>query len=260
MEEEKNEETNANVTEKKFDFWYFIPITILIVVVVVGTVFGIRFINNGKKEKLPKTYNYTRNSINKNSTNSNNNLFGPFEKPIIYIYPTKTTEVEVKLGNPEHLSCTYPKYENGWKVTANPDGSLIDRITGRKLYALYWEGNNIPKNINMLEGFCIKGEDTVEFLEEKLSILGLSDREAEEFIVYWLPKMEDNKYNFIRFETMEEQENAMPLEITPKPDNVIRIMMDWKAIDEKIEVEEQEFTTPSREGYTVVEWGGSEIE
>ena len=178
----------------------------------------------------------------------------------MYLYPKQTTEVEVKLGNPEYLSCTYPKYINGWKVIANPDGSLIDRITGRKLYALYWEGNNIPKKINMHEGFCIKGENTAGFLEEKLAILGLSDREAEEFIVYWLPKMEDNKYNFIRFETMEEQEKAMPLEVTPKPDNIIRIMMDWKALEEKIEVEEQELTTPSREGYTVVEWGGSEIE
>ena len=35
-------------------------------------------------------------------------------------------------------------------------------------------------------------------------MLGLNDREAEEFIVYWLPKLEENKYNLIRFETAEE--------------------------------------------------------
>ena len=258
MEEEKNEETNENVTEKKFDFWYAIPILLLIIVVVASTMFIISFINNGKEEKLPKTYNYTRNKTSNNSTNSNSIIYDP-AKPIIYIYPTQTTDVEVKLGNPENLSCTYPKYKNSWSVTAKPDGSLIDKKTGRNLYALYWEGENIFKDSNMKEGFCIKGEDTAEFLEEKLAILGLTDREAEEFIVYWLPKMEDNKYNYIRFETMEEQEKAMPLEVTPKPDNVIRVMMDWKALDEKIEVEEQELTNPSREGYTVVEWGGTKL-
>ena len=46
--------------------------------------------------------------------------------------------------------------------------------------------------------------DVIKFLEEKLGILGLTEREAEEFIVYWLPLMEKNKYNYIRFETLEE--------------------------------------------------------
>lgn len=180
-------------------------------------------------------------------------------KPIIYIYPTQETEIEVKLGNPQYLSCTYPQYEEGWKVTAKPNGDLVDTKTGRSLYALYWEGENVPKITNREEGFCIKGKDTASFLEEKLATLGLSNREAEEFIVYWLPKMEDNNYNYIRFETIEEQNEAMPLEVTPKPDNIIRVMMDWKALDNEIEVREQKLETPSREGYTVVEWGGSEL-
>ena len=190
--------------------------------------------------------------------NKQNNLVSE-DKPIIYLYPEETLDVEVKLGNSEYLSCTYPKYENGWKVIANPDGNLIDKKTGRNLYALYWEGENIPKQINMQEGFCIKGEDTSKFLEEKLELLGLNEKEAEEFIIYWLPKMQNNKYNFIRFETIEEQNSSMPLEVTPKPDSVIRIMMDWKALDEKIEVSEQKLVTPEREGFTLVEWGGSEL-
>lgn len=190
---------------------------------------------------------------------SNNKNPKILEKPIIYLYPVERTEVNIKLGNPEYLSCTYPKYEDVWKVIANPDGNLIDKKTGRNLYALYWEGENIPKQINMQEGFCIKGEDTAKFLEEKLEILGLTEREAEEFIIYWLPKMEDNKYNYIRFETIEEQNDSMPLDVTPRPDSIIRIMMDWKALDEKIEVNEQKLVPPEREGFTLVEWGGSEL-
>ena len=111
----------------------------------------------------------------------------------------------------------------------------------------------------MNEGFCIKGKDIIKFLEEKLEILGLNERETEEFIIYWLPKMENNNYNYIRFETIEEQNQAMPLNINPKPDSLIRIMMDWKGLDNKIEVKEQVLQSPKREGYTVVEWGGSEL-
>ena len=134
----------------------------------------------------------------------------------------------------------------------------------RKLYALYWECKS-PKqydysNLNDLEGFVIKGEDTAKFLEEKLEILGLNEREAEEFIVYWLPRMEPNKYKYIRFETREEIDNNMPLDIEPTPDTTIRIIMDWKGLDEEISVKEQALEKEERNGYTVVEWGGSEIE
>ena len=51
----------------------------------------------------------------------------------------------------------------------------------------------------------------------------------------------------------------MPLGIEPKPDTVIRVLMDWKALDEKIEVKEQKLEKTERKGYTVVEWGGSEL-
>ena len=178
------------------------------------------------------------------------------DKPIIYIYPEKEMDVTVKLGNENILTTTYPKYNNGWTVKASPDGTL--KYNGKNYYGLYWEGKNQKVDIKN-DGFIVKGSDTSKFLEEKLSILGLNEREANEFIIYWLPKMEHNKYNYIRFATKEEIDSYMPLEITPKPDSVIRIIMDFKALDEKIDIQEQKLTTPQRNGYTVVEWGGREI-
>ena len=180
------------------------------------------------------------------------------DKPIIYLYPEEEMNVSVKLLNDKYLTTTYPKYQNGWNVYAYPNGDLIDNNTGRSLYSLYWEGDN-HQTLVKEDGFVVKKEDTITFLEEKLAILGLNEREANEFIIYWLPKMEHNAYNYIRFETIEEINNYMPLEISPKPDTVIRVQMDFKGLNEKIEVIEQELTTPNRNGFTVVEWGGSII-
>lgn len=182
-----------------------------------------------------------------------------FDKPMIYLYPTEEIEVEVKLLNEEKVTTTYPKYNDSWNVLAKPNGDLIDLKTGRFLYGLYWEGINTNSLSKIEEGFVVKSEDTIEFLEEKLEILGLTEREANEFIIYWLPKLEKNKYNFIRFESIEEIDNNMPLEITPKPDTVIRIAMEYKKLDKEIKVVEQELTSPVREGFVVVEWGGTEI-
>lgn len=183
----------------------------------------------------------------------------PSEKPVIYIYPETETQVQVSVGYPEKLSCVYPEYsEDGWEVIAKPNGDLVDTKTGRNLYCLYWEGNG-KQEYKFKDGFVVAREDSAKFLEEKLAILGLTEREANEFIIYWLPRLEANKYNLIRFETMEEIEEYMPLNIEPKPDTLIRVMMDFKGLSRLIEIEEQKLETPIREGYTVVEWGGSEF-
>ena len=135
---------------------------------------------------------------------------------------------------------------------------MIDNTTNRTLYGLYWEGiDNGAKQTN--EGFIVKGNYTIKFLEEKLSILGLNEKEAEEFIIYWLPILEKNNYNYIRFSTKEEIENYMKLDVTPQPDTTIRIIMNYKPLDKKINVKEQELIKQERNGFTLVEWGGSQI-
>lgn len=179
-------------------------------------------------------------------------------KPIIYLYPEEETSIEIKLGYPEKITCSYPKYENSWKVTAYPDGTLIDSETGRSLYSLYWEGEGTAE-YDMTEGFVVAKEDIVSFLEEKLVVLGLTEREAEEFIVYWIPRLQENKYNYIRFATLEEINEYMPLEFSTEPDTLIRVLMQYKALDKYIEVKEQKLEVKERKGFIAVEWGGTEL-
>ena len=180
-------------------------------------------------------------------------------KPIIYLYPEEETEVFVSLGNVDRLTHTYPPYELGWRVIAKPDGNLTEVRTNRELYALYWEGRSASTQY-ITEGFVVAGKDTISFLEEKLPLLGLNAREMEEFIIYWLPQLESNPYNLIRFLPMEEQEKEMPLTVTPKPDTVIRVMMAFKPLIRPVKVAEQKLPeTPERNGFVVVEWGGTKI-
>ncbi len=178
------------------------------------------------------------------------------EKPVIYLYPEEETRISVKLNLDGELVCTYPKYENGWNVTAYPDGTLTD-AEGRTYNYLYWEGKTYAK-YDLSKGFCVKGEDTAAFLEHSLEKLGLDRREANEFIVYWLPKMEQNPYNIISFQT-DIYTDAAELTVTPTPDTLIRVFMAWQGTDEYISLPAQELTAPERNGFTVVEWGGAEI-
>lgn len=176
-------------------------------------------------------------------------------KPVIYLYPEEKTEAKVTLNYNGTLTVTYPEYNEGWKVTALPDGTLYDK-EGNEYSYLFWEGkNNFDMSID--EGFCVKGEDTVEFLREKLSYLGLTPKEYNDFIVFWLPFMQDNEYNLISFQKESYTDNAK-LTVSPAPDTEIRVFMTFTPCNGYVEIPEQKLTpAPERTGFTVVEWGGS---
>lgn len=176
------------------------------------------------------------------------------EKPIINIYPENNMEISVILNYNGTLTTTYPKYNNGWKVTAKPDGILYDG-DGNEYSYLFWEGStNIEYDFS--EGFVIKGNEAAEFFKEKLSYMGLIPREYNEFIVYWLPRLECMKYVLVSFQYDIYTDNA-ELIITPEPDSILRVFAAMKPLEEYIDVPEQELQSFKREGFTVIEWGGT---
>ena len=206
----------------------------------------------------PNNYSNVKEELDKIFNNIyENNIEDVDLKPIIYLYPKNELDVSIKLGYPDKLTISYPKYDDGWNVIAYPDGTLVDKNTKRQLYSLFWEGVNTVSDGIREDGFIVEGKNISSFLEEKLEILGLNDREIEEFIIYWLPKMQNNKYNYIRFETVEEQNKNMPLIVNPKPDTIIRVNMEYMPLGNKIDVKKQELNKVERKGFTVVEWGGT---
>ena len=263
MEEKEIQDKNNEIKKeekKKIKLKLTTVVIIIIAIIVMITGFTIYKIYNVDKKQENKTINCNKITESNQITNTIGIIeMMPTYKPIIYLYPEKTSEIQVKLLKEESLTCTYPKYRNNWNVIAKPNGDLKEIVTGKNLYALYYENkSNVDFKVEE-DGFVVKGEDSASFLEEKLAILGLNDREKEEFIVYWLPKLEANKYNYIRFATMEEINENMPLEVNPKPKSVIRILMTYKGLEKPIKVKEQKLETKNREGYTLVEWGGTLI-
>lgn len=179
------------------------------------------------------------------------------KKPNIYLYPLKEEKIKVSLEFDGKIISSYPKYNNGWSVVAKENGDLKNLQDNRTYSYLFWEGS-YKKGWDIKEGFLVKGEETEKFLQEKLEYLGLIPKEYNEFIVYWLPLMEKNKYNYISF-VNEEYSKEIKLNVEPKPDKVIRIFMVFKGMNSEIEFNEQKLTKNERKGFTVVEWGGAEI-
>ena len=177
-------------------------------------------------------------------------------KPVLCLYPEEETEVSVRLDLDGELTCTYPAYQDGWTVTAQPDGALTD-ASGQTYNYLYWEGVS-QTEYDFTQGFCLPGGDTAAFLEDALARLGLTRREANEFIVYWLPQMEPNPYNLISFQSAAYTDRAR-LTVSPEPDSVLRVFMAWRPLETPVEIAAQALPAFARTGFAVVEWGGAKI-
>ncbi len=187
----------------------------------------------------------------------NNKFIPPVEcgKPVIYLYPKETTKIAVKVEPKGGLTYSEPNYKNGWFVQADPVGNLTELSSGKNYPYLFWEGRGAiyeqPKN-----GFVVQREKVHDFLVEKLAKLGLNQKEISDFLEFWEPKMKDSPYYFVTFLGNREMNQIAPLTIDPKPDTVIRILMDFTPLNSLIDVKEYEILTPQRNGFTVVEWGG----
>jgi len=181
----------------------------------------------------------------------------PDEKPVIYLYPENPMDVTVVLDYREVIDYSYPSYDSsigGWRVTAYPDGTIINNADNQEYSYLFWEGHG-DWNYDFSSGFVVKGTDTAGFLRDKLSLIGLTPREYNELIVYWLPKLCDNPYNLISFQQESYTDNAA-LTITPTPDSILRVFMASKPLSSPIDVKPQTLAPFNRQGFTVVEWGG----
>lgn len=181
----------------------------------------------------------------------------PQEKPVIYLYPTKEQNVSVKLLYQGKLTVTYPLYQDGWEVMANPDGSITDLKDGKPYHYLFWEGIPYqPLQMPDNQGFCLAKEEMVTFLQNNLAQMGLTPKEYNELIVYWLPRLQDAPYYQVYF-AHEEHKRIAPLIIKPHPDTQIRVFLLFKPLNQPIQTLHQKLPKYQRKGFTVVEWGGT---
>lgn len=181
------------------------------------------------------------------------------DKPVIYLYSEEEINVDVKVKGVD-FTTTYPLYLDNWSVQVTPNGTIKD-MKGKEYNYLYWEG--VPNNfvLDMSKGFVVAKENYIEFFESKLLEIGLTDKEACDFITYWLPYCNEFKSVQVSFQ-MENYEEAVDIDFSIEPDNELRVFVALKGLDKMIDIEEQDlsyYADFKREGFTVVEWGGTFI-
>jgi hypothetical protein len=192
--------------------------------------------------------------------------FMSVDKPVIYCYSDQPLTASINLKFKGDFTFSYPVYDNGWEVEVNESG-LLKTAKGKAFPYLFWEGEtkelDFQANKNAsYNGFYIQTDSVTSFLEKQLTALGLSRNEQTDFITYWAPRIVENEHVFIQFLVDEAYaENVAEIEITPMPDQIRRVYILYTAMNDApdFEIKPQSFNPVNRKGFTVIEWGGSEM-
>ena len=179
-------------------------------------------------------------------------------KPVIYIYPERTTEIDIQLNFNGRLDFTYPQYNNGWSVTADSTGKIWD--DNRTYDYLFWDGKmtNLRKLVDYEKGFLVSGENVVTFLEEQLDLMGLNVSEVNDFITFWAPIMMKHDNMFVHFIVGKAYDDIATISVSPKPTSQFRVFMIFEpcTVEHNLTPKPQTFEPIKRSGFTLVEWGG----
>ncbi|MEK7073203.1 MAG: hypothetical protein AAB974_02065 [Patescibacteria group bacterium] len=178
-------------------------------------------------------------------------------KPVIYLYPEKEMSVSVRVGLKGNMTVSEPPHgTTGWKVTARPDGYVVNAADGKTYPNLFWEGTGVgyqtPK-----QGFVVKTAEADAWLTNTLATIGFTERESAEFREFWVPRLPKMPYTFITFVPQADFDRDAPLMISPRPDKVYRVFMEYRGLEAPISVKPLALPKIERTGFTVVEWGGA---
>lgn len=173
------------------------------------------------------------------------------KKPAIYLYPKQKQQIQIELKPNGEITKTIPDYTNRWDVMATPDG----KINGKYDYLFYevMLYTTIPKS---QEGWIVRFENLPKWFDQKLPELGLNEKEINDFKNYWLKELPYSRYYEIKPLSKDFIEKDLKLEIKPKPDSLIRVILLFKGANNPLTLKEPKIEKIERKGFTVVEWGG----
>ncbi len=178
-------------------------------------------------------------------------------KPVIYLYPEKNTLVRVQVGI-EEFTKTIPAYgPKGWTVLARASGLLTNMVDKMNYPYLFWEGTS-SKNLEASSTWTLAKADVATELPKALLGMGLNEKETQDFMEFWQPKLEAVSEPFVEFSFVgnKAMDEIAPLTIVPAPDQVIRIFMLYRGVAQS-GLEMPTYTPAVRTGFTAIEWGGT---
>jgi hypothetical protein len=173
-------------------------------------------------------------------------------KPNIYIYPEEQIQLTVKIEFPMggKIVTSIPEYGTGWNVLVDTNG-LID-----KTYSYLFYESTQPDIWQKQYGWITKNADLESFFRINMADYGFNGNEIEDFIDYWIPRLNDYTFYLIYPQTEKLINDVINLDFSQQPDNLLRLFYVIKGQDQlQDKLIKPTIESFKREGYFVTEWG-----
>ena len=154
------------------------------------------------------------------------------------------------------MSKTEPEYPaNGWTVNAKPNGEL--NSNGQTYPYLFWEGKGLGVYPDYHDrGFIVAQSDLVSAIRSQLAKQGLNSKEIADFMDFWQARLPQTPYVRLTWLNTSDMDKLAPLTVSPRPNSTLRIFLEFEGLQNPIALKPQTFYKASRDGFTLVEWGG----
>ena len=144
-----------------------------------------------------------------------------------------------------------PEYGSGWDVFVETTGRI-----DRKYEYLFYEASihDLP---SFNTGWCFYNEDLPVELRTILLEIGLNDKEADDFLEYWLEYLAEYEYYSVYPVFNRSLDQYVELHVTPEPDAQLRFWLFFEGSTDFRALPDQAVPAFQRGSTTVVEWGGT---
>ncbi len=173
-------------------------------------------------------------------------------KPNIYLYPEKTTKLDVDLEFPHggNVTVSDPSYPEAWQnIIITPDGKI-----DKKHEFLFYEAQ-LPDLWQYGEGWVLRRQHLPLFFTTNLEKYGFNEREIHDFMEYWIPRLKDAPYYAIYPQHTAMVNQAISLDISQRPDALLRLFYVIEDMQGYFALPEPDVPEFTRKGFTVTEWG-----
>jgi hypothetical protein len=175
-------------------------------------------------------------------------------KPNIYLYPESKIQISVNVSFPQggEILKSDPAYGNGWNVSVDTN-SMIDG----KFNYLFYESTQ-PDVWQTDKGWLVKRIELRAFFVDNMAKYGFNYKEIVDFVVYWVPRLQDYEYYEIYPQETATINSVIALKFSVKPDNILRLFYVIKGTHSAsghIMKEPVINSGFARSGFYVAEWG-----
>ena len=175
-------------------------------------------------------------------------------KPNIYLYPKIATKMDVFLCFPQGGCITEsdPEYPCEWNnIRVKPSGKINNEYD-----YLFYEAA-LPDKWQYDEGWSVMINDLETFFRKNLTEYGFIENEINDFINYWIPKLQDHPYYNIYPQYTDKVNELVTLHISKEPKSVMRMFYVIKPTMNMKPTEMPEPVIPEFDaaGFVAREWG-----